>query len=59
MIYFIRRPDGGPVKVGCSNNVDARLRQLEETYGRPLALLATLPGGRGTEAELHDERRTL
>lgn len=53
MIYFAQPTDGGPIKIGCSDDVDVRLGQLEAHYGRPLALLATIPGGRAEEAETH------
>lgn len=53
MIYFLQPVDGGPVKIGTSENVEARHRQLEAHYGVPLALLATMPGGRAEEAEVH------
>ena len=53
MIYFVQPTDGGPVKIGCSSNVPIRVKQLEAHYGRPLALLATIDGGRSKESELH------
>lgn len=53
MIYFAQATDGGPVKIGTSADVDTRLHQLEQHYGKPLALLATLPGGREEEARIH------
>lgn len=45
--------DGGPIKIGHSADVDARIQQLEAHYGCPLALLATLPGGEEEEAAIH------
>ncbi len=53
MIYFMQSPDGGPVKIGYSGDVEARARQLESHYGKPLAVLATVPGDRAEEAEMH------
>jgi hypothetical protein len=53
MIYFLQPTDGGPIKIGFSDNVDARVRQLEWHYGRPLALLGTMEGGREEETEIH------
>lgn len=53
MIYFAQGVGGGPVKIGYSEDVDARLCQLESHYGQPLALLATMPGDFETEAEIH------
>jgi hypothetical protein len=54
VIYFIQSLDGGPVKIGYSKDVDSRRSQLEYYYGRPLALLATIKGGRDKEREIHE-----
>lgn len=54
MVYFIQAVDGGPIKIGYSKDVEARRRMLESAYKRPLAVLATMPGGRKEEAEVHD-----
>lgn len=53
MIYFVQAVDGGPVKIGYSADVPLRVRQLEAHYRKPLAILATMPGGREQEAEIH------
>lgn len=53
MICFAQPIDGGPVKIGYSADVPARIRQLESHYGRPMAILATMDGDRAEEAELH------
>jgi hypothetical protein len=53
LIYFMQSTDGGPVKIGYSVDVVRRLKQLEYHYKRPLALLATMPGGPDEEAEIH------
>jgi len=58
MIYFAQI-DGGPIKIGCSENVDARLRQLETLYRRPVALLGTMPGDDDRETEIHERFRHL
>jgi hypothetical protein len=44
MIYFVQPIDGGPVKIGFTDNLSARLIQLEQHYRVSLAVLATLPG---------------
>ena len=54
MIYFVQPIDGGPVKIGCSQDVAIRLRQLESHYGCRLVLLATRPGDFEEEAEIHE-----
>lgn len=35
MIYFLQPTEGGPVKVGFTDNLSARHKQLEAHYGRP------------------------
>jgi hypothetical protein len=54
MIYFLQPTDGGAVKIGYSDDVDARRRQLESYHGCPPPLLATMPGGATEEAEVHE-----
>jgi hypothetical protein len=50
---------GGPIKIGCSANVESRHKQLEAHYGCPLVLLAVLDGGRETEKAIHTEFQHL
>jgi hypothetical protein len=55
VVYFIQATDEiGPIKIGTSEDVPARIRQLEATYNRPLAVLATMPGGRDEERAIHE-----
>jgi hypothetical protein len=54
-IYFAQPTDGGPIKIGTTGDVESRLRQLETHYGRPMALLATMPGGRDEERAIHEQ----
>lgn len=54
MIYFAQPVDGGPVKIGTTENLPQRLAGLESTYGKPMALLGTMPGGRDEERAIHD-----
>jgi hypothetical protein len=53
MIYALQSTDGGSVKIGFSADVDARRLHLESHYGKPLVLLATMPGGRDEERKIH------
>jgi hypothetical protein len=53
VIYFAQLP-GGSIKIGTTNDVDARLSGLANHYGTELALLATMPGDRSVEAEMHE-----
>jgi hypothetical protein len=55
VIYFLQPVGGGPVKIGCSANVNSRHKQLETHYGCELVLLATMRGGRATEKMIHAE----
>jgi Meiotically Up-regulated Gene 113 (MUG113) protein len=54
LIYFMQPVDGGPIKIGFSDNVEVRHRQLEAHYGKPLAILATMPGDPTVEAKVHE-----
>lgn len=53
MIYFAQIGEGGPIKIGFSDDVPSRLAQLESHYGRPMILLGTEPGGKPQEASWH------
>ena len=53
MIYFAQIQATGGIKIGFSDDVPTRLEQLERYYGCPMALLATMPGDRATETEIH------
>lgn len=55
MIYFAQAVGGGPIKIGCSVDVDTRIRALEHHYKQPLVLLATMPGGRDEERMIHEK----
>lgn len=52
-VYFIEAGDGGPIKIGLSLDVAARLVTLQASNPLPLRLLATMPGDHGIERELH------
>jgi hypothetical protein len=52
LIYFMQPTDGGPVKIGFTDNLPTRHKQLEAHYGRPLAILATMDGDLDTEREI-------
>lgn len=53
MIYFAQPLTGGPIKIGCSDDVPRRLKQLEAHYGQPLALLAEMTGNFDDERAVH------
>jgi hypothetical protein len=50
-VYFIQ--SGDRVKIGISSEPKARLKSLETSNHAELKLLATIPGGRRKEIELH------
>lgn len=54
MIYFVQPIDGGPIKIGHSEDISRRLPQLESHYGCALALLATMDGGQDQERLIHE-----
>lgn len=53
MIYFVQPVDGGPIKIGYTADVPARIKQLESHYKVPLAILATIEGDEAYERSLH------
>lgn len=53
VVYFIQQGDGGLIKIGTSTDVKQRLSVLQTSSGEPLHLLATMPGGKTKESEIH------
>jgi hypothetical protein len=53
MIYFMQSVEGGPVKIGTTESLGMRHKQLERHYGRSLVILATMDGGYEEEGEIH------
>ena len=53
VIYFMQPVDGGPVKIGFSDNVPGRQKALESMFGRKMNLLATTEGTKVRESEIH------
>jgi hypothetical protein len=53
VIYFAQL-ETGSIKIGTTTNLNSRLAALESFYGQPLALLATMRGGRATELKIHE-----
>lgn len=59
--YFIQVEDprlpppgpGGPIKIGCAGDPNARLLQLQTACPYELRLLGYVPGGQKLEKELH------
>jgi hypothetical protein len=52
-VYFIQSTVGGPIKIGHSSDLAARLVQMQSHCPFPLVVLCTMPGGRVEEHALH------
>jgi hypothetical protein len=54
MVYFMRHVDDiGPIKIGCSSNVETRVKYLSRELKTPLKVLAVVDGGHALENWLH------
>lgn len=54
-VYFIQAGHDGPIKIGISTNVPARLASLQTSVPYKLRLLVTIPGDVCIERQLHRE----
>lgn len=52
-VYLVRAGENGPVKIGRTANVPARMQQLQVGHPEPLALIRTVDGGAGVETWFH------
>lgn len=57
LVYFIS--DGSRVKIGFTNNLENRFRNLQSGHGVELVLLGTIPGNILLERHLHDRFKHL
>ncbi len=55
MIYFVQCGKNGPVKIGCTGNVEDRITQMQTSCPYELKLLWKINGGKEDEAELHEQ----
>ena len=53
MIYLLQAKDGGPIKIGSSNNPQVREKQIAALFPNGVEVLATIDGGRVGEGFLH------
>jgi hypothetical protein len=53
VIYFIKRPNDGRIKIGTSVRLVDRLKQLACEFGEGLAVLAVVDGHKDEERSLH------
>lgn len=54
MIYFVRKGEDGPIKIGKTIDLDKRLPQLKAEFGLDLRVMATLDETKFKERELHE-----
>ena len=52
-VYFIQSIFGGPIKIGCTINIDKRLCDLQAGSPIKLVLLGTICGSYEEESKLH------
>ena len=53
VVYFIQAEEGGPIKIGYTNNLARRLYALRTGHPSRLRVLATIAGDRATEQTTH------
>lgn len=53
MIYFLRRPEGGPIKIGSTINLTKRLENHRSVMGSDFVVLGVMPGNTKEEKSLH------
>jgi transposase-like protein len=54
VVYFVRRTDGtGPIKIGCSAHLEARIKQLSCDMKAKFTVVATAPGSFIEEGRVH------
>lgn len=53
MIYFLRRPEGGPIKIGSTINLTKRLEGHRSVMGGDFVVLGVMPGNTKEEMLLH------
>lgn len=58
-VYFAQAGEGGPIKIGTSEQVERRIRSLQSSIPQPLRLLGTVLGGHARERELHRQFEAL
>lgn|GEM_PF-1614371 len=58
-VYFVSAGEGGPIKIGWSQDVASRIEQLQVGNAYKLILLAKIPGTMADEAETHKRFKHL
>jgi hypothetical protein len=57
-VYVLQPTDGGPIKIGFTQNLTRRLLSIQAMGAQPLALLGTICGDRETERKIHIQLTT-
>lgn len=52
-VYFVESGEGGPIKIGWSQDVERRIGELQVANAHKLHLLGVVPGTMKKEGELH------
>lgn len=53
-VYFVQGDKGGPIKIGHTDNIENRLKQMQTGNPDKLVLLHLTNGGKNFEDELHE-----
>lgn len=53
IVYFVRRGGSDKIKIGTTTNMDSRINALKHPLTGKLRVLATIPGGRDVEKQMH------
>lgn len=53
LVYFLQSEDGGPIKIGATNDVAKRMFELQTARADKLVLLTAVPGDMMLERSLH------
>ncbi len=54
-VYFIRRGEDGPVKIGFAKDVVSRLSAIQISCAEPVSVIRLIEGGRETERAMHQK----
>lgn len=55
IVYFIQGVNGGPIKIGHTDNIEKRIKQMQTGNPNQLILLHITRGGKNLEDQIHEE----